>query len=309
MGYTPKTSSVQIYGDENKDWTLQSDWSVQNDGYGLVQVSCNFIIDKNKYSTFQKSFKRGEALSSETNGLEDYTYCTVVKSQMSGSEGEIVRARVDYAGIEATMAVAGDSTVTQVQIASSCVSEPIESHPNFTKIQIFGLMGSTPLGGLHPPPIEVDDPQNPFRAKWIPSTTGQTTSWQFVGFLPSQKTDDPVNIKAGIKNYFRPNITLKLLAYTTNVTKATEAVQNVGWVTDGSFGPFTLPPPYDKIHDDGTFVETENSKAKAKNWLVTNANCEIYGSMYKVTADLMLSGVAGWDSDVYPYFGNIAGES
>ena len=33
---------------------------------------------------------------------------------------------------------------------------------------------------------------------------------------------------------------------------------------------------------------------------IPNCSVEQFGGIYKVTADLMLSGIAGWDRDIYP---------
>lgn len=300
MAYDSNSTTSINFGDSGKEWVLQSDWSLQADGFGLIQLTLNFIADQPVGDEITQDFKRGDPLSdARITNMSSYNSCTVVKCSMNKLAGEFVKATVQYAGIDPQLS--GESTLTQVTIHSSAVSEPIQSHPNFTKNQVPKISGAK-LGGNHPPPIEVNSAQNPFRAKWIPSTSGQTTSYQFVDFLPSQKSDQEVNRKAGVKNYFRPNITMKLLCYTTNGTLAKESVQKVGWVTSGNFGPFELPSPYSEIHEDGLdFVATQGQKATQKNWIITGCNVEIFGALYKCQADLMLSGVAGWDSDIYPY--------
>jgi hypothetical protein len=306
MAYDSNSTTSVNFGDNGADWVLQSDWTMQSDGFGLVQLTLNFIADQPVGDTITNDFKRGDPLSdANITNMSSWGGCTVVKSSMTKMAGEFVKATVNYAGIDP--AISGETTITQVTVHSSAVSEPIQSHPNFTKIQVPQISDAI-LGGNHPPPIEVNSAENPFRAKWIPSTSGQTTSYQFVDFLPSQKSDQEVNRKAGVKNYFRPNITMKLLCYTTNGTLATEAIQKVGWITTGNFGPYQLPSPYSEIPDDGLdFVQTQGQRAVKKNWIVTGVNVEIFGALYKCQADLMLSGVAGWDSDIYPYTADASG--
>ena len=300
MAYDSNSTTSITHGYQLGDWALQGDWTMQSDGFGLVQLTMNFVADQPLGDEITQNFRRGDPLSAAgITNLSSYDSCTVVKCSMNKMAGELVKATVQYAGIDPM--IGGQSTLTQVSVHSSAVSEPIQSHPNFTKNQVPEISGAI-LGGNHPPPIEVNSPDNPYRAKWIPSQTGQTTSYQFVDFLPAQNSTQEVNRKAGVKNYFRPNITMKLLCYTTNGTLAKEAIQKVGWVTAGSFGPFDLVAPYTEIPDDGlSFVSTQGQKAVKKNWIITGCNVEIFGALYKCQADLMLSGVAGWDSDIYPY--------
>lgn len=300
MAYDSAKSTLLNLGDEGSEWVVQNGWTMQADGFGLVQLSLEFLGRQEIGDRVTKEFERGTKLADAgITNLAAFDACTVIKCSMSKLPGEVVKASVQYAGIDP--AFGNESSLTQVTVSSSAVSEPIQSHPNFSKNQVSGISGAI-LGGQHPPPIEVNAPENPFRAKWVPSTTGQTTSYQFVDFLPAQNSQQPVNRKAGIKNYFRPSITMKLLCYTTNGKLATEAAQKVGWVTGGSFGPFELLEPYTQIPNDGLdFVATDGQKAVQKNWLITGVNVEVFGALYKCQADLMLSGVAGWDSDIYPY--------
>jgi hypothetical protein len=301
MAYDSASSTSLTIGEyQGGEWAVQNGWTMQADGFGLIQLSLDFVADQSIGDKVTKVFERGTTLSQAgVTNLAAYDACTVVKCSMTKLPGEWVKASVQYAGIDP--AYGNETTLTQVTISSSSVSEPIQSHPNFTKVQVPQI-GNMILGGNHPPPIEINDPENPFRAKWIPSKTGMTTSYQFVDFLPTQISSQPVNRKAGVKNYFRPSITMKMLCYTTNGALAKEAAQKVGWITGGNFGPFSLPAPYDEIPDDGLdFVQTDGQKAYQKNWMVTGVNVEVFGALYKCQADLMLSGVAGWDSDIYPY--------
>jgi hypothetical protein len=71
---------------------------------------------------------------------------------------------------------------------------------------------------------------------------------------------------------------------------------------------FYLPNEYKKLakgSDEGGYpggfkYSEEYSALINRNFLVTNCSVERFGNLFKVTADLMLSGLSGWDSDIYP---------
>jgi len=68
---------------------------------------------------------------------------------------------------------------------------------------------------------------------------------------------------------------------------------------------YGLPDAYVRLTTTGyggTFVYSEEWAAKIhKSFLITNCSVERFGAIWKVTADLMLSGIAGWDQDIYPF--------
>lgn len=302
-------TTLKEYG-RNPEYVLQPDYQFSHNGYGLLQLACNFDIDISRAGESSSVFVRGSAFPSSVGALGKALSgfgWTLVKADEVGRDGKLARVRAFYAAIE------GKETVSQTEatITSSAVTESIESHPNFSVSQVpaIGVNGEThngkkvPLGGLFTsgtPPIlqSTPDPKNPFRAYWYsqPGFPG-VFPWQFIGFLPS--TDNTtVNRKAGVKSWFRPAITLKLVAYTSDAQKATETGYTTGWIiTQPSYGIFNIPEIYQNIvEQDPIKPETGTSK----NWLVTGTNVEIYGGLYKVTADLLLSGVIGWDPDIYP---------
>ena len=80
----------------------------------------------------------------------------------------------------------------------------------------------------------------------------------------------------------------------------------MGWTTNGSL--FNLPAEYKKLaaatQYPGNFTYITEYEAKInRSFLITNCSVERFGYVYKVTADLMLSGIAGWDKDIYPKVG------
>ena len=64
-----------------------------------------------------------------------------------------------------------------------------------------------------------------------------------------------------------------------------------------------LPPPYNTLLDEFDSdlpLTLPDGIQRNRNYLCTNASVEVYGGLYKVQADLMMSGIIGWDPDIYP---------
>jgi hypothetical protein len=193
-------------------------------------------------------------------------------------------------------------------MTGAAASEAIQSHPNFILVNVLNFGDVNPLAGYPPSLGGFDDnlATNPNRAAWTPKVAGGgiINNCQFIGFLPNQDpTDESPNIKAGIRSYYKPQSTLRVLLYFTTEAEALDRASIVGWVTDGS--AYYLPAAYKALASNsspysGTFNYTETWNAKInKSFLVTNASVERFGALWKVTADLMLSGIGGWDKDLY----------
>ena len=227
---------------------------------------------------------------------------TCVKAEETGRDGNVMYVKATYAAIALTNG--GQYTETECTITSSAVSEPIETHPNFTIIQMAGL-SEKPLGGVldstGPPLAVTSEPRNPYRAKWALSQVQGVAQYQFLGFLPAQKAEDEFNRKAGVKSYFRPSIVMKLTGYTTVAVDASKVASKVGFRTYNGVGFLKIPEVYQGVAEGSVEgVTLQGSLAGEKpSWLVTSSNMEVYGGLFKVTVDMMLSGVAGWDKDIY----------
>jgi hypothetical protein len=294
---------------------LQSDYKYSHNGYGLLQLTANFKRDATYAAASDVKFDRGSSFPSPqssggpfaggnlSTALQAESW-TCIKAEETGSDGNIITVTAHYAAI--SLAVGGESSQIEATITASASSEAVETHPNFSMIQVPRISPENPLGGeLGPdgPSISVTDygtKKNMFRAKWLPSPTAGLQSYQFVGFLPAQKEGDEFNRKAGIKNYFRPTVTLKLTGYTTNAKEAVKATNYVGFSTKNGCGFLKVPTPYDQYLVSELDFQSNFDGAIERNWLCTSANMEVYGGMYKCTIDLMLSGIIGWDPDVYP---------
>ena len=228
---------------------------------------------------------------------------------MTVEKGEVLTVSADYAGLDDAHVESGHSE-PQIQMVSAASSESIQAHPNFYRHNLLSITGDGVLAG--PPPagggFDPSTVTNPNRALWTPKVagSGQVNNCQFIGFLPPQNPDEPLNIKAGIKSYYKPQLTLKVLLYVTNENTALTMASYNGWVTNGDL--FYLPNSYKKLtlssagggYPGGFQYAYDYEELINRNFLVTNCSVERFGNLYKVTADLMLSGLSGWDPDIYP---------
>ena len=298
--YQPSAITYKQFGqDINETYVMEKNWTVQHDGFGLVTMQLKFTADSDKSYDISTDFKRGDAPPIE--GMENMTLHKAVASSNDG----ICTVTADYCGIDGS----SDSTITQVQVSSATAQEAIETHPNFSKVQCVAIGdGETPLAGpaAYIFANESDPEKNPNKAHFAQVTTNgtQLTQYQFVGFLPSRDPNDAVNLKAGIKSYFKPGVTLRCLAYTNDAEVAKLTIRRVGWSNYGNIGAIVLPPPYNSLLDDFDAdlpLTLPEGIERNRTYLCTNASVEVYGGLYKVQADLMMSGIIGWDTDIYPF--------
>lgn len=285
---------------------LQPDYQLSHNGYGLMQLTANYAIDIGAAGVSTDKFYRGADFYAGSDGLDlalsMYPW-TCVKAEEKGRDGNIGYVTAHYAAIKQ-----GIYTETEASITSAAVSEPIETHPNFSTIQVPGIGdGETPLGGVwigNTPPDPNVSATNKFRAQWAPiqgSPVGALT-YNFMAFLPS-KSGMPANRKSGVKSWMRPTLTLKATVYTSSESEAASICSYVGFIMNKKAGVLTIPDCYDTIGNSGLRVvpkDVSSFQQGKRDWLIVGANMEVYGGLYKVTADLLLSGVMGWDSDIYP---------
>jgi hypothetical protein len=305
----PNTSLIP-YGNNLLSPKPQAGWQVEADGFGLLQAQVKFKWDVSNAASFTTTFAKGTTMSSLLGAScpSNLTNLRIWKANYVWDKAGVLVVTADFCGIDPAVN-GGLKTITQVVMTGSSASEPIEHHPNFQRINCPTGGMSSVLAGI--PTTTGWDPSattNPNRALWRPAVAsgGATQGFQFVGFLPYQKTEElaagVVNIKAGVKNYYKPSNTLRCLFYVPNETTAVAFASYVGWMTSG--GVYQLPESYKDLATGGyggSFIYSEQWQAKIrKAFLITNCSVEQFGGIYKVTADLMLSGMSGWDRDIYP---------
>ena len=283
-----------------------------------MQAQVRFKWDASNKDDFLTRFSRGTKLSDlmqlSLAGQPGSYYQNLAlwKANMTVDKDEVLTITADFCGVDPHINE-GVRTNPIISATGGASSEPIEHHPNFLVINCTSgtLLNANVLAGFPPPGGGfVDDPiLNPHRALWTPKVAGggATQGFQFVGFLPNQKQSeypDHINIKAGIKNYYKPQMTLRVLQYLTIEKDAMDMASYVGWVTDGSLVNLTENFKKFAKSEAGwagtpTYVTEFQDKINT-GFLITNTSIELFGNIWKVTADLMLSGIAGWDPDIYP---------
>jgi len=305
--YQPTGTTYKEFGQSlTQTWVMEKTWTVQHDGFGLVTMQLKFTADSDNSYDVATDFKRGDV--PPIDGMENMTLHKAVASSNDG----VCTVTADYCGIDG----GADTTITQVQVSSTTSQEAIETHPNFSKIQCQKIgYNITPLAGpaAYIFANESNPAINPNKAHFSMVTTSgtQITQYQFVGFLPSRDPEDEVNLKAGIKSYFKPGVTLRCLTYTNDADLAKKTILRVGWANYGAIGAISLPAPYNTLlndYDTDLPVILPDGQKRDRTYLCTNASVEVYGGLYKVQADLMMSGIIGWDDEIYPVDANKPGQ-
>ena len=317
----PSASNTVIkFGVNLENPVVQSGWQVEADGFGLLQAQCKFKWDITKRGDFPTKFKKGDKLSTFITGVEAaYANMGLWKANMTTDKNNVLTVTADFCGIDPNVN-GGSKTNTQMAMTGATGSEPIEHHPNFLvqnletgSLSMKVLAGFPTASGWNKEITPAINPTtgvggNPNRALWTPKVAsgGATQGQQFVGFLPNQDpaeyTSGNINIKAGIKNYYKPSNTMRCLFYVNDETNALAFASYVGWTTSGAV--YQVPPAYQQLATGG-YGGSLIYKAIWQNqirraFLITNCSVEQFGGIWKLTADLMLSGLGGWDRDVYP---------
>ena len=306
----PSPANLLKFGNDLVTPIPQSGWQVEADGFGLLQAQCKFKWDKSNRGSFPSTFKKGDLLSTFIPGVEAaYANMSLWKANMTTDKNDVLTVTADFAGIDPSYN-SGVKTDTQVVMTGATASEAIEHHPNFLVVNCptgAPAMNKVLAGWPIPSGWDKEPTTNPNRALWTPKVAAQGAiqGQQFVGFLPNQDPSEYptyLNIKAGIKNYYKPSNTLRALFYVSNETTAVAYASYVGWTTNGTL--YGLPQAYKDLVTGsygGNFIYSEAWASRIhRGFLVTNCSVERFGNIYKVTADLMLSGISGWDKDIYP---------
>jgi hypothetical protein len=310
----PSTTRID-YGNNLLSPIHNPGWQVQFDGFGLIQAQVKFKWTYSMLTNFNTYFSKGTTFAELVGpkAPSNLAQLKVWKANYVCEKGDVITVTADFCGIDPSVN-SGTKTITQVVMSGATASEPIEHHPNF--LDVLCPTGLPPLSNRLAgfPPASGWDANvgtNPNRALWTPkvSSGGATQGQQFVGFLPNQEASEfpgNINIKAGIKNYYKPSNTLRCLFYVNNEATAVGFASYVGWITNGNL--YQLPDSYKGLATGvygGSFIYAPEFLAKInRGFLITSCSVEQFGGIWKVTADLMLSGISGWDKDIYPMITN-----
>lgn len=253
---------------------VQPKWPISNDGFGLLEGTVSFTTTVDNAGSIP--------VKRDSHPHDERLKCWKVQS--TTRKGGLIDVEANYVGIESGM-----NTEPQVQITVGSTTDPIDTHNEFvTKI---GGKPSAPLNG----------------AIFVDAITGDATTNDAKGvfsefsLIKTTGTKKERNIMAGIKSYYSPTITIKGVMYTRSQIFTQRLVGSMGKTTvSGNVRKLNLLPEWAKYTVEDLM---NNSKAEGyyqpRNWLITGVNVEQYGAIYKMTYDLTLGGILGWNSYIY----------
>ncbi len=289
----------------------QPGWQVESDGFGLMQAQVKFKWTNSQMNGFTTTFAKGATFQNLVGVItpSSLAQLKVWKANYVYEKADVLTVTADFCGIDPNVN-GGQFTNMQMVMTGATASEPIEHHPNFLVRNCISISPGNVLAGFPPASgWDANVATNPNRALWTPKVAsgGATQGQQFVGFLPNQSIEEynagNINIKAGIKNYYKPSLTLRGLWYMASEVAALDIASYVGYCTDGT--SMGMPEAYRKLAKDngysGNFQYTALYDSKInRTFLITSCSVEQFGGIYKVTMDFTMSGISGWDPDVYP---------
>lgn len=251
------------------------------DAYGVAQAQAIWALDAANVniSSAITEYNLGREFP-DNFGFPMKSY----KYSYAFDKGGVCMLTVDYMGI-ARASGYSDSQITGV---STCSSQPIETHPNFTKITKTGvgqIIGGTPAF-----------PRNQAIFKQVEGTA----QFSFGGFGVAKDANGNPNPKAGVKQYLRPTINVRgtmFISY-ANRNAATNLLNSVGCIVSSQQDLDRLIKPL--------------AGGEYQKCLIASANYECIGNptseyaAIKMTYDIMISqdGI-GWDGDIYQRKGSI----
>jgi hypothetical protein len=267
------------YGNDLYELVRQPTGTVEMDAYGLVQAQATFACDVSILPTILGTFATGQPYP-DSLGFDLTSYRYRVTTQKAG----VAMVTVDYIGVNRPNGYSDP----HIQGVVNTSAQPIETHPNFTKVT-DGTISSNVLAGV--PSAKFN---NAIFGPTIDTNTG-VVQYQFKGFGVST-TASTVNIKAGVRQFLRPMTTVRgTIYFRDSQSGAAEKLS-------GAIGRYL------KTGDSQTLIAPwiVYGVIYGSRWLVTAANIEPIGTpdvltspVIKVTYDLMYGGKLGWDKDIY----------
>ena len=253
--------------------------AVEIDAYGLAQATLTFTIDRDALP---------DAISSLTAGtvypVDIGIYMISYKYRIILDKANLAKIQVDYIGVQMSTGY----TIPHIHGVVNTAAQPIETHPNFSKLQdavsyaVPQILGGTPA-----------DPRN--KAIFNQQSNGQST---FGGFGMTKSSASDVNPFQGIRQYLRPMTTVRGEIYFD------ASSQGIAEKLSGSVGCYL------QSSDSQTLIYPwiVYGPTYGSRWLVTAAPIECIGRpesstdapMCKVTYDLQYGGKDGWDPSIYP---------
>ena len=281
---------------------LQPGWKLSDDGFGLHTISAIFKTDE----TMGFDLVRGDAFP-----IAAYSYCKLHKQTASFDMLGVVVTTAEYVGISPDVN-GGNFTNAQMTTAGGLTTEKIETIPNFTvdfagepRLMIAGPAPYTksPLGPL----VSIKDPAQ-YNSTTVSGGAVAITKQQsfigengacfenedggkFLGFVNPEFT-----YFYGKTSYLADQQTFSGFVYINSDEMANKFLDALGSSSgNGNWGgnlPYIIP-----TYLTGPFTQ-EVGTDEYNQLLLTQANIESFGSLYKVTYEIKFS-IPGWHPAVY----------
>jgi hypothetical protein len=289
----PSSTSIEFGDALTQPGILQPNTTIHIDAYGVAQGQATFALDSaNVNIQGAIAYYTAGADWPDSLGFNMKSY----KYSLSSSKGGITMITVDYMGIQRGTGYS-DCQITGV---ANTTAQPIETHPNFTKVTDStignGSLTQILAGYYTKDKAHLTTANCPLFAE-VKDNEGKSytphAQYKFIGFGTNGAGD--VNIKAGIRQFLRPMWNVRGVVFfdSENGARATKMTNAVGRTIKG-FGDLNKLITPDEILG---YVEPQMC-------LLTNASVECIGrpsnyAALKVTYDIMVGGEIGWDEDIY----------
>ena len=253
----------KAHGDRLKSPVAQKDWTVSNDGNGLLTARIVYGMD---HSVVDSTFQIGMT-------FPKLPRLFLHKAESTFGSSGMAKVSTEWVGITEGQ----DRTTIHTETSGNVSSEPIETHPNF-KSTLAGTEFKPKNGALF-----------------------EKGNFKAFGKYGAEDVTKPNRWMIGIKSYYEPSVSIRGSFFTTKISGAgsdLELGQLIAHVSyDGKFGGIQLVPP----REVSAYSGDQDKGTQDKNYMLTSVSFEEYaaGKIYKVTYEVQLSGDRGWNARLY----------
>jgi hypothetical protein len=289
-------------GDTLSGNILQPGWKLSDDGFGLHTISATYKTD----NTTGFNFLRGDPFT-----VSAYSYCKLHKQTSSFDALSIQTVVCEFVGINPDIN-GGEFTNAQMTTAGGLTTEKIETIPNFTvdfagepRLMIAGPSpyDQSPLGPLVSIKNSADYTSTTVTGGAVAVTKQQSfigengacfeneDGGKFLGFV-----DPAFTYFYGKTSYLADQQTFSGFVYIASDAIANEFLDALG--SSSGTGNWEGHLPYIiPTYLTGPFTQ-EAGTDEYNQLLLTQANIESFGSLYKVSYEIKFS-IPGWHPAVY----------
>lgn len=262
------TTNRVTKGDSLRSLVLQPNWTIENDGFGLLTCTATYIKshgnDAGTQSGDGATVLSAAPARGNTFGKDARLVCHRSSSSVNSNGLQVVTA--EYIGI-----AEGNMTKPQVSGRGATTTEPISTFPTFST-KIGGKKGSELNGAAF------------------------NDDGSFKAFA------DPEYRKYGVRSYYAPTFGITGFFYTndSNVAKALFDSSCTS-SSDGQWKNYQLVVGLNALGGNGKVtMGAWSAPDESPQLLLNGVSIEYYGTLMKVSYDILFS-ADGFDTDIYPY--------